>query len=521
MDTILSQGIKQKFSLNPLTKKYFISMNPPQLQDNRGDADRLRNAVIPLLNNKNLEIPLSLLHTIPNICRAGQWQVTVTAAELNGYSRLISVEPGDSPLNFGIAVDIGTTTVVAYLVDLVTGKTLGTVSSYNSQIKYGETILDRIQFAYSKDNLRELQVTTMENLNSLISDLIWKNNLDREKITACTLSGNTTMIHLVLGLDPSGICQEPYIPVVNSPGYFRAADLELMINGNGIVYCLPSIGSYVGGDVIAGVVVSGMNKEENISMLVDIGTNGEIVLGNSEWLVASAGAAGPALEGGVVKWGMRATTGAISQVKINHVTKQVFYKTIGNTNPSGLCGSGLVDCIAELLLAGIIDRAGKFRDNTNDFIIVPSSETAHGEDIIISQNDIKNLIRTKGAVNASVEVLLESVGCSVEQIKFFYAAGAFGNYIDKESAVTIGLYPDLPRDQIIKIGNSSGEGAKLALLSQEKRQEMEEVAKKITYFEMNANQDFMNKYTAGLFLPHSNLDAYPTIKARLHKNSVK
>jgi len=516
MDTILSQGTELITALDPLTKKYLISINPPSLQDNRGDADRLKSAITPFLSNKNLEIPLSLLRTIPNICRTGQWQITVTVAEYNGYSRLILIEPGNSALNYGVAVDIGTTTIAAYLVDLSTGQVLGTSSDYNSQIKHGDTILDRIQYAYSQENLKELQTAVIDNLNFLISDLILRNNVDRETVTACSISGNTTMIHLALGLDPSRICQEPYIPVVNSAGYFRADDLGLMINSNGIVYCLPSIGSYVGGDVIAGIVVSGMHNHEEICMLVDIGTNGEIVLGNSEWLVACAGAAGPALEGGVVKWGMRATKGAINKVIIDSVTGKINYTTIGNTKPYGICGSGLVDCIAEFLLNGVIDRTGKFKNNISHITIVPASESAHGEDIIISQNDIKNLIRTKGAVNASVEVLLQSVGCSLSQIKYFYAAGAFGNYLDKESAITIGLYPDLPRNQIIKIGNSSGEGAKLALLSQQKKQEMEAVAKKITYFEMNVNQDFMNQFTAGLFLPHSNLDAYPSIKAKLN-----
>ena len=283
------------------------------------------------------------------------------------------------------------------------------------------------------------------------------------------------------------------------------------------------MGSYVGGDVIAGILVSAMHKRQEVSLLVDIGTNGEIILGNSDWLVACAGAAGPALEGGVVASGMRAEQGAVDKVCINQ-NGVVDYHVIGGgqrrCEAAGICGSGLVDCLAELLLAGIIDRSGRFVDGRQSLIVVPASESVNGKDIVITQTDIDNIMRTKGAVNAAVEVLLESVGCAMEDVRHFFAAGAFGKHLDIESAVTIGLYPDLPREKMIQLGNSSLEGARQALLSADKLQEAEEITSKITYFELNANQSFMNKFVGCKFFPHTNLEYYPTVRARLAERGL-
>ncbi|MGF7184858.1 uncharacterized 2Fe-2S/4Fe-4S cluster protein (DUF4445 family) [Desulfitispora alkaliphila] len=517
MKNILSQGKELSTELDPLTVKVFKSLSPPSLQDNRGDADRIRAVLSP--HCENLEIPLPLLNSLPNILRQSHWQVTLTMGKLKGRYQLLQVEPGDTTSNnWGVAVDIGTTTVVAYLVDLVSGETTQIASNYNGQVKYGENILTRIQHSYTEEGKHQLQQSIIATLNSLIEEVAQLQNISARDITAAAFAGNTTMIHMLLGLDASQVCKEPYIPVINSPDIITASQLNLNMLPHGLIYFVPSIGSYVGGDVIAGVLVSGMHKSPETSLLVDIGTNGEKILGNQEWLVACAGAAGPALEGGVVQQGMRAEPGAIEKIQIDPQTKKVSYNTVNNISPKGLCGSGLVDCLAQMLLSGIVDRKGYFKQNTNSYTLVSAEESANGLDICISQSDLKNLIRTKGAVNASISVLLEAVGCPMEDIKHFYTAGAFGNYLDTESAITIGLYPDLPRERIVKLGNSSGTGAKLALLSQQKRQELEEIARRITYFEMNANQDFMNKYTSGLFLPHSNLELYPSIKEKLNRN---
>jgi len=513
---ILCSGKNLEVDLDPLTRKIYLELQPPDTQNNQGVAERIKDGVLKLTHGGQLEIPLGLLQRLYRVCKKGEWKVTVTLSNDRCGGQLINIEPGYKlSCHWGLALDIGTTTLVAYLVDMNNGKIKDTATGYNQQAEFGEDILTRLQLAEQKDQLSSLHRALLISVNSLIEKLIIKNNLQKEDISAASIAGNTAMVHFCLGVDPSGLCHNPYLPTFNDPGIIQAKALDLQINPYGVVYCLPNIGSYVGGDVVAGILVSELHKKNEVSVLVDIGTNGEIILGNRDWMVACAGAAGPALEGGVVEAAMRAEKGAIKQVKIDPKTKKVEYKTIGNTRPKGICGSGLIDCIAELLLNGITDRRGNFSWNTSNFILVPAEETAHGQDIIITQKDIKNLIRTKGAVNTALEVLLEGVGCNHEEITYFYAAGAFGTYINPESAVTIGLFPDLPREKIVRIGNSSVEGARLALLSQKKREEIHGLAQKISYFELNNNQEFMNKFNSGQFLPHTDIDAYPTVKEKL------
>lgn len=529
---ILSEQLQaDDFHLDPLTRKIFIRLSKRSEQDNRADVDNLRQALAKELGVP-VEIPFALMAGIPGICHRGDWQVSATLAASDffdergrvGNWRLINLEPGDSSeFNVGLAIDIGTTTVVAYLVDMISGQIICRASDYNGQIKLGEDILSRIMAARNPEGLATLQQLIVKTLNGLIKEVCGLSSIEPQTISAVSIGANTTMIHLLLGLDPASICRAPYIPVVNNPGIFQAQEIGLEVNPLAPVYCLPSVGSYIGGDIIAGILVSGMHKQEELSLFVDIGTNGEIVLGNKEWLVACAGAAGPALEGGVTECGMRAEQGAVDSVAIepDHVVR---YTTISDAPAQGICGSGLIDCLAELFLNGIIDRAAQFSDGREHFVIVAAGESADGQEILITQKDIDNLMRTKGAVNAALEVLVESVGCRWEDIGKFYAAGAFGQYLPIESAVTVGLYPDLPRERMIRLGNSSGEGARQVLLSNAKRLEAEEIAAKITYFELNANAIFMDKYGGSKFLPHTNLDFFPSVKQKLadhKKNSPK
>ncbi len=522
MDIILSKSKKVKTELKPLVKKIYLEIEPPCLNDNQGDVDRIKNNIMKQLPHlKDVYISLHLLRSLPSICRTSNWKVTVTLHEHEKCACMINIIPGQDTHNYwGLAADIGTTSIVLYLIDLKNGNVIDFESGYNQQTDFGEDILSRIQFAEDIEGLSALQSKIINSLNIIINLLLNKNNLISEDIPVICLSGNTTMIHLFLGITPSNISRSPYIPAVNDPGLIKAQDVELNINPFGVVYCIPSVGSYVGGDIVSGILASELYKSKQISVLVDIGTNGEIVLGNSDWMVACAGAAGPALEGGVVDFGMRAEEGAISNITIIPKTKEVKFKTIGDTKPKGVCGSGLIDCIAELFLNGIIDRSGNFIKGHSFFTIVPAHKTSHGKEIIITQNNIKNLIRTKGAVNAALEVILEGVGCKLEDISNFYIAGAFGHYVNPESAIMIGLYPDLKRDKFVHLGNSSIEGARLALLSREKRDEIKIITRNITYIELNTNQQFMNKYTSGLFLPHTNLDAFPTVKQKLDSNKI-
>ncbi|WP_066635490.1 ASKHA domain-containing protein [Desulfolucanica intricata] len=506
--------IDQNFSLDPITKKIFLNILPPSMYNNQADVDRLREELIKQFGP--VRVPLELMQAIPAICRKAEWQVTATIGYNGNDWELINLEPGNNTdRHYGLAIDIGTTTVVVYLVDMLTGDIINSASDYNGQVVLGDDILTRIFLATYENKLPELQKAVVNTINHLIEELSERAHVNPTEISAVTVGANTTMLHLLLGLDPGRICREPYIPVVNNSGFIRADKIGLNVNELAMLYAFPSVGSYVGGDVIAGVLVSGMHLDSDVSLFVDIGTNGEIIIGNRDWLVACAGAAGPALEGGVVKCGMRAEPGAVERLSINPETYEVSYKTIGNEKPVGICGSGLIDCLAEFLLTGIINRQGRFQDGRKEFVLIPAAETGINQDIVITQVDIDNLMRTKGAVNAAVETLLEGVGCGLDSVSKFFTAGAFGQYLPIESSITIGLYPDLPREKIKLLGNSSGEGARLALLSNKKRLEAEEIAARITYFELNANDSFFSRFVGSRFLPHTNLDYYPTVKAKL------
>ncbi|WP_449240583.1 ASKHA domain-containing protein [Desulfoscipio gibsoniae] len=516
---ILQNRVLVDVNLNPMSQKRYIELEQPSLLNNQADVDRL----LGTLENRysGLSVPLLLMNKVSEVLRNANWRVTATVARSGHAWQLVDIEPGDTTnRHLGLAVDLGTTTVVGYLVDMVTGKVLDMAADFNGQAAYGADILTRIYLAGTTSGRKQLQQAVVDTLNGIIGRLAQKQDFYGGAISAVTVGANSTMVHLLLGVDPSRICMAPYIPVVNLPGYISASAIGLAVNPRAPIYCLPSVGSYVGGDIVAGILASGLHKKPELALFVDIGTNGEIVLGNNEWLVACAGAAGPALEGGVARDGMRAEPGAVYQVRIDPDTRQVHYRTIDGRKAVGICGSGLVDCLAELMLAGVIDRAGKFRGADKSFVVVPAADSATGKDITFTQTDINNIMRTKGAVNAALEVLLEGVGSRMNDISTFYAAGAFGQYLDLESAITIGFYPDLPRERMIRLGNSSGEGAKLVLLSEESRLEAEEIARNITYFELNANEAFMNKFVGSKFLPHTNLDYYPTVKEKMIKRGL-
>ena len=514
MPIILSEQVQTSLSnLAPLTRKVFLSLTPPNSMDNRADVDQVRQ--ILERSHGSVCVPLELMPKIPKICRSADWQVTATLADIGCGWKLIDLEPGDtSREQLGLAIDIGTTTVVIYLVDLCSGSVLRHAADYNDQIIMGEDILNRIRYAAEPNGLVHLQNAVLDTLNRLIK-VLCPHPMETSKITAAAIGANTTMIHLLLGLNPASICRAPYTPTVNNPGLIPAGEIGIDIHTLAPVYCLPSIGSYLGGDVIGGILVSGMHQQSDTSLFVDIGTNGEIVLGNEDWLVACAGAAGPALEGGVTTYGMRAESGAVDHVSIDPKTGWVEYSTVGNLPARGICGSGLVDTLAGLFLSGFINRTARFQNGQKEFVVVPAHEAASEEDIVVSQVDINNFMSTKGAVNAAIDLLMENVGCGWQEISHFYAAGAFGQYLPIESAVTIGLYPDLPRSAIVRLGNSSGEAARQVLLSRSKRLEVEAIAEKVTYFELNANSAFMDKFVGSKFLPHTDLERYPSVNRRL------
>ncbi|NPA95515.1 MAG: ATP-binding protein [Thermodesulfobacteria bacterium] len=511
---------------NPVAKAFNLSLKTPALGDNRSPEKRLRDALAQKLQGERPLLPLDLARRLPEILpKAGyNVQATVTAGPC-GWRLARCLPANESAPVLGMAVDLGSTSVVFYLVDLETGKTLASLSKENPQRQHGEDILDRIIFA-QRGGLTTLQSEVINLFNASAKELCSAQGVSPTDIVFMSVAGNTTMCHFLLALDPSHICKEPYIPAVNRFDPLRPDEIGLEINPAATIYVLPNVGSYFGGDLIAGILASRMAEREEISMLVDVGTNAEVVLGNKDWMVACAGAAGPALEGGILSCGMRAQPGAIERVRISPSDLSVEVKTIGDEPPKGLCGSGIIDLLAAMFEAGLVDQTGKLMtdrdpsrmrkiDHEWAYVVVPESETAHGKPIYISQSDIKNLIRSKGAMYTILNVVIQSVGITFDDIDNFFVAGAFGNYIDPAKAITIGMLPEIPLDKFKPLGNSAGMGAVRVLLEKDCMNKMDEICEKITYLEMNVRGDFMNQLTGALFLPHTDLSRFPGVAKRL------
>ena len=512
-----------------LSQKVFLSLPPATMEDNLGDLERVyrelrRDRDIPVM-----QMGLTQLDELTHRIRENDWRVTATLVRRGGTVEVMQVEGGDtSDRNYGVAVDVGTTTVVAHLVDLKTSETVARQATYNSQIQYGEDIITRIMFANNKEKRARMASSIHGDVNDLISGLVASANVSLQDITFALCAGNTTMVHLLLGIDPSWIRLEPYIPVAVSPPVIRAAEIGIKINPRGLLGCVPSVASYVGGDVVAGVMASGMARSEEPSMLMDVGTNGEIVVGNKDWLVCCSASAGPAFEGGGISCGMRATRGAIERVSMRDGCQVTSYSVIGGGRPMGLCGSGVIDTIAELLRGGgCLDRSGTLvedRQSTQvrqgedgaEFVLVEANQTALGNDIVITQADLTNFIRAKGAIYHACECLLDRVGMKFPDLQNIYISGGFGNYLDVRNAITIGLLPDVPESRFQFIGNGSLQGAKTILLSSEAMAESEIIAAKMTYIDLSTDMRFMNEYTSALFLPHTDIEKFPSVQRELN-----
>jgi len=512
--------------LKPLTQKIFLQITPPDERNNLADKDRIVNWLKDKYHLKVL-FPYQLLHKIYPLCRESNWEITVTLCYVGDNWQLLNLEKGDtSNKHYGVAVDVGSTTIVMQLIDLTTGIVLAEESTFNKQIEYGQDILTRIFYAQSKGNqLLELQTALLATLRELLLILQKTAQVNQEDISIAVLAGNTTMMHFLLALNPWTVFHYPFAPIINEIGFLPASNFSLPLNQQALLYCFPSVGNYLGGDIISGLLVTDMLNREDVCIFIDIGTNGEIVIGNKDWLLAGAGAAGPALEGGVMKTGMRAAQGAVEKVKIDKKNLQL--QVIGNTKPKGICGSGIVDMLAQLFLNGYLDFSGHLLQKNWDriklqkkelvFIYAWPHESATNKELIISQTDINMFLDTKAAGHTLVSYLLHQVGIDLSQIDKFYTAGAFGKYLDLESAITIGLYPDLPREKFISLGNSSLSGSKILLLNREKLTEVQKLKEKITYLELGAASDYLTFMYAARFLPHTNLDFYPTIKKQLEQ----
>ncbi len=521
-----------KWDVDPPVEKRFVKVDPPTVEDNVPDLQRLLRAIKggcfdclePTYDHPEM------LKELPFILREANWEVTVLM--LRGKrsrepDRIIAVEPGDTTDRlYGLAVDIGTTTVGGLLMDLNTGKVLAESTSYNGQIRYGEDVISRIIYSQRSGGLKTLQDKVVHTLNDIIQSVCKKVVISPSDISYIMAAGNTVMSHLLLGIDPKFIRESPYVPACSQFPLTRAAGLGVMAHPSVRLFLYPSIASYVGGDIVSGVHAFQMHKSPKITLFIDIGTNGEIVVGNEDWMMCTACSAGPAFEGGGVKYGMRASSGAIENFHMHPVTYDPMIVTIDRTKPRGICGSGLISIVSELFETGVVDRQGKFKRDLNhprfreghdgyEYVLAWSKDSLIGEDIVITEVDLDNLIRAKGAMYAGYQTLLEAVGMTFDDLDRIVLAGNFGAYIDLERAITIGLLPDLDRDKFFYLGNGSLLGCQISLDDHKRFRDRGDVSRLMTNMELSENPEFMNHYMAALFLPHTDMTLFPSVRDKL------
>ncbi|MBU2550269.1 MAG: DUF4445 domain-containing protein [Proteobacteria bacterium] len=508
---------------SPLTRSVPLEIDPPSLKDNTGLVDRLVRAAARLLGLETVTFPLSLAGGLNDLYGSSGYRVSAAVHVEGRQGRVVSLRTGrKGASSYGLAVDLGSTTIVLALVDMEAPSVVDQLSLANPQIEYGSDILTRAHMAEKPEGLDRLVDRLRRAVSRGAADICRRNGLDPAGLTAATAAGNTAMTHFLLGLPLRTIIREPYVPVINLPRHLRAADIGIEIAPEAPVLVMPNKGAYLGGDLMAGAVEAGFARAEEPCLMVDVGTNAEMILGQKDWLVGAAGAAGPALEGGVARMGMVAGPGVIDQVRIDRRTGQTACRTIGDLPPRGICGSGLIDLLAELFLSGLMDFHGKLtllpgdprRAETDEgpaFVVVPGRETADGSPILFTEIEIDIMTRSKAAMYTILGTVLKSVGLTFDQIDRFFVAGTFGQYIDPRMAVAIGMVPDIPLDRFVPLGNSSLGGAVLALVSARARAEVMDVWRRLTYLEMNVNQELMNRFSAARFFPHTDRWRFPSV----------
>jgi uncharacterized 2Fe-2S/4Fe-4S cluster protein (DUF4445 family) len=510
-----------------------VELKEPSYDDNRDDVSRLLTE-LGQLGFPQVDIPLGVLRVFSDALRESNWAPWIVFESFdpqNKRIRLIDVS-ADEIKPLGLAIDIGTTTITTYLVDLESGKVIGNAAEYNEQISRGEDVISRIIFATKGDGLQDLGGLVRNTIEELLERLERRTGIAPDMIHKVTVAGNTTMIHLFLELPPDSIRLTPFTPTINTPMKVMASEIGLNVHPLASVDCLPGVASYVGADITAGVLASGLSESEELTLFIDVGTNGETVLGTSDWMVTCACSAGPAFEGAGVFDGMRATKGAIEEVWVHSETYEPTYRVIGGVPPQGICGSGLISLLAELFVTGVIDRGGNVKLDLEtprvrqgghgpEYVVTWGSETETGKDIVLTKVDVDNLLRAKAAIYAGFSVLASSVGTELADVQRVLIGGAFGQYINVEKAVQIGLLPDLPWDRFHFLGNTSVLGTYMALLSMFSRERVKEVADKMTYIELSADNTFYNEFTAALFLPHTEISRFPNVAEIWEQQSPK
>lgn len=524
-----------EFTWSQTIRRVSVSLNPPSMDDQADDWSRLQTALRTKANIEQINCSIGLLRRIGTVLRESDWNVTaildMATGETGGLARLIDLRPGigseEEPL-WSAAIDIGTTTVTVWLVDLVTGQVKAQVAEYNGQIARGEDVVSRIIFASKNGGADELQQRVVNTINGLIELACKRVKAKPEQVVKATVVGNSTMAHLLLKIPAASIRLSPFITAVNHPPLTTTREVGLNLCPEGTVDCLPGVASYVGADITAGVLSSGVYLSEEVVLFLDVGTNGEMVLGNRDWMVTCACSAGPAFEGAGVVDGMRATEGAIEEVWVNNETYEPTYRVIGGGKPRGICGSGLISLLAEMFLTGVLDKAGNVNvdlktrrvregDHGGEYVIAWGAETEHGKDIVITHVDIDNLLRAKAAIYAGFTILADQVGVPLESVAKMLIGGSFGKYINVEKAVQIGLLPDMPWERFEFLGNTAIRGSYYALLSQQSRDRVADIAKRMTYIELSADNTFYEAFMSAMFLPHTDMSRFPTVEAVLRK----
>ena len=513
--------------ISPVYEKVPLELAAPSLDDPVSDMDRLgRGLKAAGWDLERMNVGIEVLRQLAKAVREEDWQVTAGVVRKKCANEIRSIRPGNGARrSLGLAVDLGTTSIVVYLVDMADGRVLAASSGKNRQAACGDDVINRIICA-EKQGVAKLGAMALSTVNNLISEALDGAEAQADEITNIVLSGNTTMTHLLLKIEPRYIRREPYVPSVTEFPILKAKDIGLKADPFAAVFVMPGPASYVGGDIVSGILFTGLNREAPLTLFIDVGTNGEIVLGNNEWLMSAACSAGPAFEGGGVRWGMRAEEGAIEKVSLDPETKAPQYQTVGGLPPRGICGSGMIDLISEMHVHGVIDAKGKFLlpdshpcmgrlDDEPVYILARAEQSALKEDLTFSETDISSLILAKAAVYAGFEILLSEIGLDFDMVDRIYITGGFGQYLDIERAISIGLLPDVERAKFSYLGNSSIGGAYLALLSQKHRQEAREISKKMTYLDFSSNTRYMDAFTSALFIPHTNIEAFPSLKKRL------
>ena len=532
-DELKEQGL----FLAPI-EKICLQLPEPTLQDNLPDFTRLISYLKAEHNEHRLEVNLSVIRKIPDVIRQEDFKLTATLIRPvhdGGKTRIINVEPGDTTdRNYAIAMDIGTTTVYGQVIDLISGKVLAEHGEFNGQISYGEDVISRIVYAEKPGGLDKLHEVVVGTINKILNKIVKRSGADPEDIATITLAGNTTMTQLLLKVNPYYIRRSPYVPASTLYPPFKAKDLGMDIGDHVVALVYPAVSSYVGGDIVAGVMGSGLYRTEELTLFLDIGTNAEIVIGNREWMACAACSAGPAFEGGGIKYGMRAAKGAIEDFSLDPVTYEPMIITIDKVRPKGICGSGLITMVAVMFEMGLINNLGKFNRDLDseriretegiwEYVLAWKDETQIDRDIALTEIDMENLIRAKGAIYSGCMTLLSEVGMGIADIERIILAGGFGSHVDLAKAMVIGLLPEVDSAKVTYIGNGSLLGARMSSLTNRIRRDVVEVTKKMTNFELSDTHSYMDNYIAALFLPHTDLDQFPRLKTRLEdrKTSLK